>query len=352
MENTPTGASPSPLAQALEETRAAACEQLSAAWQLQVERIEEQLHAGWREHVGQVFEERFAELAARLAQEFDHAVAERRAALEALSVSVRRLSHAQASGEWAEALLDGVAPHCRRCLLFTVALRSLIAEGARGFDQDAAAEWSGREVRLESAPALAAAVETRDVVVALRSAGEISAELAALTGESDQERAHLYPVLARGRCAALLYVDPARDDSAQAAVELLVAVAGLSLGARPLSTALVAIEAAAAASASAPDWYAALPLAERELHLRAKRFARVQAAEMRLFRSAEVRGGRARQNLYQALQGPIDKAREAFHRQFLAACPSMVDYLHQELVRTLANGDAAALGSSYPGPLV
>jgi hypothetical protein len=350
MENAPTGAAPSPLEQALEETRAAAREQLTAAWQLHVERVEEQLHAGWREHVGQVVEERFAELAARLAEEFDRAEAERRAALEALLLSVRRLSQAQASGEWAAALVDGVAPHCRRCLLFTVALRSVIAEAARGLGEAASAEWAGREVRLESAPALAAAVETREVVIALCSAGEISPELAALAGETGQERAHLYPVLARGRCAALLYVDPVPEPGAQSVVELLVAVAGLSLGARPSSAALVAIEAAA--PAAAPDWYAALPASERDLHVRAQRFARVQAAEMRLHRSAEVRLGRARRNLYDALQGPIDAARESYRRQFLPACPSMIDYLHQELVRTLASGDADALGPSYPGPLV
>jgi hypothetical protein len=30
----------------------------------------------------------------------------------------------------------------------------------------------------------------------------------------------------------------------------------------------------------------------------------------------------------------------------------MVDYLHLELVRTLANDDAEALGKDYPGPMV
>jgi hypothetical protein len=30
----------------------------------------------------------------------------------------------------------------------------------------------------------------------------------------------------------------------------------------------------------------------------------------------------------------------------------MVDYLHPELVRTLANDDVELLGSDYPGPLV
>ena len=340
---------------------------MSAAWQLHIERIEEQLHSGWRDHVGQVFEERFAELSARLADEFDRSVAERvavlagervraegRAAFEKLDLSVRRLSQAQASGEWAAALLDAVSGYCRRCLLFSVALRSVIAEGARGFDE-AAADYSGREIRLQSAPAFATAIETRDVVIAQRSSGEISEDLAAWVGEAEQERAHLYPILARGRCAALLYAEPVENEHAHSALDLLVVAAGLSLGARPsgaVSTGLVAITAPGAAATSAsPDWYG-LPPAERELHQRAQRFARVQVAEMRLYQSAAVRSGRAHQNLYEALKTPIDAAREAFRRQFLADCASMLDYLHQELVRTLANGDASALGASYPGPLV
>ena len=264
MENEQTGRPvPTPLEQALEETGSAAREQLSAAWQLHVERIEEQLHSGWRDHVGQVFEERFAELSARLADEFDRSVAERaavlaselvraerRAAFEDLDLSVRRLSQAQASGEWAAALLDAVSSYCRRCLLFSVALRSVIAEGARGFDE-AAADYSGREIRLQSAPAFATAIETRDVVIAQRSSGEISEDLAAWVGEAEQERAHLYPILARGRCAALLYAEPVESEYAHSALDLLVVVAGLSLGARPsatVSTGLVAITAPGAAA--------------------------------------------------------------------------------------------------------
>ena len=359
---------PTPLEQALEETGSAAREQLSAAWQLHIERIEEQLHSGWRDHVGQVFDERLAELSTRLAEEFDRSVAERaaalageraraerRAAFEQLDLSVRRLSQAQASGEWAAALLDAASSYCRRCLLFSVALRSVIAEGSRGFDEVAAADYSGREIRLQSAPAFATAIETRDVVIAQRSSGEISEDLAAWVGEADEERAHIYPILARGRCAALLYAEPIENESSHSALDLLVVAAGLSLGARPsgaAATGLVAIAAPGATATSAPpDWYG-LPPAERELHQRAQRFARVQVAEMRLYQSAAVRFGRAHQNLYEALKTPIDAAREAFRRQFLADCPSMSDYLHQELVRTLANGDAAAFGASYPGPLV
>jgi len=91
--------------------------------------------------------------------------------------------------------------------------------------------------------------------------------------------------------------------------------------------------------------------AEQQLHLRAQRFARVQASEMRLYHADLVQSGRSHRNIYDLLKQPIDSARDAFRAQFFAGCPSMVDYLHLELSRTLANDETDLLGSSYPGPM-
>jgi hypothetical protein len=95
-----------------------------------------------------------------------------------------------------------------------------------------------------------------------------------------------------------------------------------------------------------------LPVDEQQIHLRAQRFARVQVAEMRLYEADTVQSGRARRDLYDALRKPIDEARQKFHEQFFARCASMVDYLHLELVRTLAHDDPDLFGKDYPGPLV
>jgi hypothetical protein len=92
--------------------------------------------------------------------------------------------------------------------------------------------------------------------------------------------------------------------------------------------------------------------APQAAHLRASRFARVQVAEMRLYKANAVREGRARKDLYTALREDIDDAREAFRLNFVAGRDSMADYLHLELVRTLANDDPLLLGPGYPGPLV
>ncbi|MGD0199163.1 MAG: hypothetical protein ABSD27_00275 [Bryobacteraceae bacterium] len=197
-----------PLSSALSEQREAVREQLSAAWQLQMCRIEEALDTGWREHIEQVLDERFAELALRLEAEF-HAELERRLAAEI------------------EALMPSLVERARR----------------------------------ESSEELNRAVPAEP------------AEVPRFTQE------------------------------------------------------------------------------EEELRLRAQRFARVRVAEMRLYRAQAVHAGRAAKRLYAELKEDIDSARLAFEREYLSASAAMPDYLHAELVRTLANDDLSALGPDYPGPL-
>jgi hypothetical protein len=95
-----------------------------------------------------------------------------------------------------------------------------------------------------------------------------------------------------------------------------------------------------------------IPLGQdHDLRLRAQRFARVRVAEIQLYEAAAVQSGRAARNLYQALRPQIDSAREAFRERFLTAGQPVSDYLHAELVRTLANEDAELLGPDYPGSM-
>jgi hypothetical protein len=114
---------------------------------------------------------------------------------------------------------------------------------------------------------------------------------------------------------------------------------------------LVLISGARPAGLRLPAW-PQLSKEEQDFHIKAQRFARVRVAEMRLYQSEAVKEGRAAANLYTRLKGEIDAGREAFRTEFMDRCPSMVDYFHLELVRTLANEDETLLGSDYPGPLV
>ncbi|HML17685.1 MAG TPA: hypothetical protein VK419_11685 [Bryobacteraceae bacterium] len=89
----------------------------------------------------------------------------------------------------------------------------------------------------------------------------------------------------------------------------------------------------------------------RAAELSAKRFAKVKIAEMQLYQAPAVKAGRAARDLYGALRPQIDAARQAFEQRFLRPGNGIADYLHAELVGTLANDDATLLGPGYPGPL-
>jgi putative protein kinase ArgK-like GTPase of G3E family len=90
-------------------------------------------------------------------------------------------------------------------------------------------------------------------------------------------------------------------------------------------------------------------LSERQV--RAKRFASVKVAELRLYHNARVQAGQAARDIYSALKPQIEEAREAFRERFLKSSNGVPDYLHEEIVRALAQNDATLLGPKYPGPL-
>ena len=83
---------------------------------------------------------------------------------------------------------------------------------------------------------------------------------------------------------------------------------------------------------------------------RARRFAQARVAEIRLSHEEAVESGRSKGDLYSRLKTPIDEARESYLREFRNG--EFADYLHLEIVRSLAGDDATILGSDYPGPLV
>jgi hypothetical protein len=89
-----------------------------------------------------------------------------------------------------------------------------------------------------------------------------------------------------------------------------------------------------------------------EALLRARRYARVKVAEMQLYAADRVTAGRAARHIYAALRAQIDAARSGFKEEFLTSSQGVPDYLHEELVRVLAQDDETLLGPDYPGPLL
>src|SRR5579884_4468335 len=60
---------PKSLTDILSEAREAAREQLAAAWQIEMDRLQEQLANAWRGQVDHVIEQRFEELEARIREQ-------------------------------------------------------------------------------------------------------------------------------------------------------------------------------------------------------------------------------------------------------------------------------------------
>jgi hypothetical protein len=256
----------------------------------------------------------------------------RRETADQLNQAVRRMRQAANAEEVSAALLD-------------VAAR--FATGA----PETAGDFGGMAIPLAEAPALAAAVESRDRVVTDTAPASVSALLAKYLEHPIDGRASVFPVASREGVVALAYAWGAVEGPP---IELLAEVAGAVWSgiSRPTAASLIAITPAQPQVPHSASPWESLSAEDQRLHLRAQRFARVRVAEMRLHHAAEVQTGRARRNLYGALVQPIDAARESFRKTYFDPCPSMVDYLHLELVRTLANDDPELLGENYPGVII
>jgi hypothetical protein len=295
-----------------------------------------------------------------LSRSFDSAVAAeveaqkpriRRELSEALNQSMRRLRDAASSGDWARALLDATGIFCRRAALFSVTENKVRPLGGREFNLAPSSE-----IPLASIPAFVSVVESKDPVVVIRSPREFSDRLLEALGPSEARRAHLFPVSNGRAVIAVLYVEEDESGADAAGLEMLAALAGLAMEHRVAvrrsgAPGLVALEGGKAEGRVARKW-SELTREERELHLKAQRFASVKVAEMRLYKSDEVKAARAGQDLYGALRDDIDRARTEYQDKFMTKTPTMFDYLHLELLTTLANDEIAAFGKDYPGPLV
>jgi len=91
---------------------------------------------------------------------------------------------------------------------------------------------------------------------------------------------------------------------------------------------------------------------ERRLHNDARRFARLLVSEIKLYNEPKVREGRSNGDLYDRLREDIDRSRQMYDKRVAPPVAARHDYFHQELVNTLAEGDVAKLGLSYPGAAV
>jgi len=400
------------LAAIVEQTRHAAGDQLAAAWQLHVERVEQELRSGWKDYIEyvlcNVFEEFSAQLTPRFAAaleaqlrfsteealaaaqveaeakrrelneriaELESALAEEsasysrlltnwqntvaseresaaRSASEVISQTARRLRQAVEAQDWTIAILEGASRFSEKAALFQLIDGSLQLLGVKARDaeyQEAVVPFSAAAA---DAPAISRVIETREPVAIRADAEQLSEAIVGRVEPAESEMAFVCPLTATDRVEAVL-VAYGRDSSLDTNALEHLSMLGALLRKRPAPPAPQPA-ADPAPEQPQPAQRVLYPVSreEQELHLQAQRFARVQVSEMRLFRHQEVTQGRQTKDIYSAMKDVIDRSREKYAQQFLSSASSLPDYLHAELIKTIALGNESLLGPGYPGPLV
>ncbi len=342
----------------------------------------------------------------------------RTAAADVLHQSVRRLRQTTGDVEVLGVLNELCAPFSRQSVVVVFENNQAHAVAMRGLS--GSASDSELSFEIAAAPAVVAAIESRDPVVALLTPGELSAPLAEAFGGDPASRVSLFPILTDSSVVAMaIAVGPVSAPS----VELLCDAAGMRLESieqpsphatdspfadyaappapparapepipayvpappppaprpplepeEPLlagpyipraARALGGVSAPVApvsapspstrpapAAASGPPAWEQLDADEQRIHLQAQRMARVRTAEMRLYQNDALHRGSGSGSIYSMLKPQIDAARSEYLERYISLSPTMVDYLHLEIVRTLARGDERLLGPDYPGPMV
>lgn len=348
-QNTPAGR----FAALLHEERELLRDQIAAAWQLHVDTVAESLSRGWRDHIAGALDRRFSELSSRAASQVEQ---DGRRLIDHLHQVARRLEQSENAASWSSALLDGAALFARRLLLLEAVQDGWRVAGQRGWQEGEAAAILSWNDRGPGPPAFAATAVSLEPLVALATPQELGDLLFQLLSTSGQERMLLLPVLAgrtegKRRAAALLLALPGAGDQSSAGLETIATIAGTALDCRMAQQRATSSAAAGSLVGIAPSRSLAAvpgaPVTEEELLARAHRFARVKVAEIRLYCPEAVVEGRTKKDLYGTLRDELDRARGAYETEF-GGDSAIPDYLHQEVLRTLAHDDETLLGPDYP----
>ncbi len=161
------------------------------------------------------------------------------------------------------------------------------------------------------------------------------------------------PVPMNGQVVAVLYADQGPRDEGEndqrvgwpSTIEVMARHAARCLEAITASRAAqVLTERPHVASAKSPAAAAAPDGGEKEdPDQAAKRYARLLVSEIKLYHEPAVLAGRRERDLMTRLAGEIARARTLYERRVPADARLTKDYFQDELVRTLADGDAALL---------
>jgi hypothetical protein len=146
------------------------------------------------------------------------------------------------------------------------------------------------------------------------------------------------PLMIGGRAVAVLYADSGPNLPPAGAVETIEALVRHASAIVALRTAMRTLDVLG----GTPDDAGGGEVSDDQ---GARRYARLLVSEIKLYNEAAVRAGRQQRDLMQRLRAEIDRAQRLYEERVPPAVGGRHVYFQQELVQTLADGDAALLGS-------
>jgi hypothetical protein len=261
----------------------------------------------------------------------------------------RRLDRASSLTDALGAVLDHGAAECGRAAIFLVAGERARGWRQAGFDGGAVIEI---DLALHEAGPIGLAVQTADPV----STGEYREEESSLPGwlhPVPGSTGLAMPIAVGGRVVAVLYAAPgpetasAGDGTWAETIEILARHAGRCLEVLTFSRAAAtpasvdrAPHAAADVRRSEADGLSDSMRQEES----ARRYARLLISELKLYNETAVEEGRRSHDLLARLGPEVERARRLYEEKIPAVVRERASWFDEELVRTLAGGDASMLG--------
>lgn len=251
--------------------------------------------------------------------------------LDRIVAATREIDSARSLSETLECLLTHAGAAAGRAALFLIDGDQLKAWKAAGMPDD---DVNTDGCSVDGQDLLALAIQTGDATPS--SADWPAPPFAGLP----EDRAGLaVPLMVGGRAVAVLYADSGANQPAPGAdetVEALVRHASAVVALRSAMRTLDVIGGAADETAGG---------AEVTDDQGARRYARLLVSEIKLYNEPAVRAGREQRDLRQRLAAEIDRAQRLYEERVPSAVGGRQVYFQQELVQTLADGDATLLGS-------
>ena len=253
--------------------------------------------------------------------------------------AIRAIDGAKSLTEVLDSLVSSAGNHARRAAIFL--LRNGQLKGWRFIGFGSFDEKTDVDLPASDAGVIAEAARTGSAISADSAAANAAPAFAALPPGRE---VLAVPVAMSGQIVAVLYADPGSDDSAGRDHEKFVWPAVVELLALHAARCLEAITALRAAKALAerPDASSPAAAGDKEDPVEAaRRYARLVISEIKLYHENAVVAGRKERDLMARLGGEIARARVVYDQRVPADVRRRHDYFEDELVKTLAGGDAS-----------